>query len=127
MDTLVLCAKFEISENFQSDESKSRDQNLKVFGELTKAQQKMYDSKIETLEKQMVGMQQHFSQIVGQFSQKVDALIAENAKIRLETAARPPPSVNPPAPSVIQPVPATFPSMTSSPVPLRSTVATPPG
>ena len=55
----------------------------------------MYDSKIETLEKQMVGMQQqHFSQIVGQFSQKIDALIAENAKIRLEAAARHPPHLS---------------------------------
>ena len=74
VETLVLRAKFEISENLHSDGSKSRDQNLKVFEQLTKAQQKMYDSKIETLEKQMVGMQQHFGQIVGQFTQKIDAL-----------------------------------------------------
>ena len=97
VETLVLRAKFEISEHLHSDESKSRNKNINCFGELTRAQQKMYDSKIEKLEKQMVGMQQHFSQIVGQFSQKIDALIAENSKIRLETAARPPPCQSPSA------------------------------
>ena len=125
VETLVLRAKFEISENLHSDGSKSRDQNLKVFEQLTRAQQKMYDSKIETLEKQMVGMQQHFGQIVGQFTQKIDALTMENAKIRLENATRPPPFVNPPAPIVIQPAPTTLPSATASAIPLRSTVHPP--
>jgi hypothetical protein len=49
----------------------------------------MYDSKIVTLEEQMVGVQQHFGLIVGQFTQRIDALTMENAKIRLEMQPAP--------------------------------------
>lgn len=125
VEILVQRAKFEISTNLHSDESKSRDQNLKVFEQLSKSQQRLYDAKIESLEKQMVGMQQNFSQIVGQFSQKIEALTAENAKIRLENAARPSPPVQPSVPIVIQPVPAACPPLAPQTAPFMPSAAAP--
>ena len=63
---LVQRAQMEITHELHSDEARNRDQNLRLFQQLSRSQQRMYDSKIEVLEKQTVEMWQSFQQSVTQ-------------------------------------------------------------
>ena len=92
----------EITRELYSGEARNRDQNVRLFQQLSRSQQRMYDSNIEVLEKQTVEMRQtfqlsatqlgqNFNQIVSQLGQKIDGFTAENLRLRAENASRPPP------------------------------------
>ena len=69
--------KFEISHDLHEDEANTRDDNLRVFNSMTQNQQKVYDAKMDALEKQAVEMRQSFSQSVTQIGQKFTQIVAQ--------------------------------------------------
>ena len=53
LDSWVNRTRFEISQDLHEDEAKARDHNLKFFNSITQNQQKVYDAKMNALEKQL--------------------------------------------------------------------------